>query len=185
MEIQIKTLLMNTRLVKEFKQFSIVALLFGSLFSFAAETQEILHFDRFYIAGSPSEKTLADFKKKTGAAIIDLRAAKDMGNCSEPAAASKLGLQYRKVTFEKADAINPDVIRDVDKAVSEAGNKPVLLFCKTGNRAAAWLAIHLVQKEKYSLDDALKVARDLGLKEDGERGVRQYFKTSGKQTGAS
>ena len=163
-------------LVKKFKLLCLFFFCILSLPALAAKNS-FAQYDRFYISGAPKEKDLEDFKKKTGAYVIDLRSINEMGSCSEPATAGKLGLQYRKVSFEKAENISPEVIRDIDKSVNEAGGKPVLLFCKTGNRAAAWLAIHLVEKQHMNLEEAVKIAQGVGLKADGEKGVRSYFKT--------
>lgn len=172
---------MQTLIVKKIKQLFIFALCFASAVVVAVEKSgDILRYEQFYIAGSPSEETLTAFKKKTGAVIVDLRSINELGNCSEPAVASKLGLQYRKVNFDKAEHISPEVIQGIDKAVIEAGARPVLLFCKTGNRAAAWLAIHLVQTKNKSIDESIRIAKGLGLKPDAEAGVREFLKTSEK-----
>lgn len=132
-------------------------------------------YGRFYISGQPSEDELAAFKKNTGAVVMDLRSIDELGNCSEPATVSKLGMQYGRVLFEKTETIDPKVISQIDEHVASAKDKPVFLFCKSGNRAAAWLAIHLVKKEKKSIDDAISIAKSTGLKTDMEKAVRTYL----------
>lgn len=119
---------------------------------------------------------MANFKKRDGGTVLDLRAIDELGNCSEPAAATKVGLQYNRVNFEKKKTIDPEVIAGIDKAVKDAGNKPILLFCKTGNRAAAWLAIHMVREEKKPLEEAIATAKLMGLKPDMEKAVRAYLR---------
>lgn len=141
-----------------------------------AHAAEFKHHGNIYVSGTPTEKQMADFKKQRGATVLDLRATDELGNCSEPAAATKVGLQYNRVNFDKKAKIEPQIIADIDQAVAAAGDKPILLFCKTGNRAAAWLAIHLVRKEGKPLEEAILTAKNLGLKTDMEKAVREYLR---------
>lgn len=133
-------------------------------------------FDRFYISSSPTESELADFKKQMGAMVIDLRSMDELGNCSEPATVSKLGMQYGRVLFEKKTEIDPKVIEDIDKQVDQSNDKPVLLFCKSGSRASAWLAIHLVKHKNKPVEEAITIAKTTGLKPEMEEAVRNYLK---------
>ncbi len=151
-----------------------ISLIFAFLIQ--ASAIEIKNYGNIYVAGTPTEQELASFKKRKGAVVLDLRAIDELGNCSEPATVAKLGLQYNRVNFAKDPKIDPQVIADIDKAVAQAHEKPILLFCKTGNRAAAWLAIHMVREEGRSLESALSVARGLGLKDDMEKAVREYLR---------
>lgn len=136
------------------------------------------HYGRFFVSGEPQEAELKKFKKEKGAVVLDLRNFDELGDHSEPAKVAKAGLQYSQVNFDaKAETINPEVIAGIDKVVKQAGNKPVLLFCKSGNRAASYVAIHLVRDEKMPLEDAIKIAKDLGLSEKMEPKVRAYLTT--------
>jgi protein tyrosine phosphatase (PTP) superfamily phosphohydrolase (DUF442 family) len=131
---------------------------------------------RFFISGQPTPQELKQFKKKTGAAVLDLRSIDELGNCSEPATVTSLGMQYGRVNFEKAAQIDPEVIASIDRLVDGTHDKPVFLFCKTGSRAAAWLAIHMVKKEKVPLEKAISIAREMGLKPAMEQATRQFLK---------
>jgi protein tyrosine phosphatase (PTP) superfamily phosphohydrolase (DUF442 family) len=42
----------------------------------------------------------------------------------------------------------------------------ILMHCSSGNRVAAWYAIHLVQQKNMARDDALAIARRNGLTKD-------------------
>lgn len=141
----------------------------------AAASTELPHYGRLYISAQPSDQVLADFKKREGAVVLDLRTMDELGNCSEPATTTRLGMRYQRVVFEKAQTIHPDVIAGIDRIVNASANKPVLVFCKTGNRASAWLAIHLVQQEQMPLENALALARGMGLKPAMEKSVRAYL----------
>lgn len=140
-----------------------------------ASTPSPVKHGRFYISDQPTENELTAFKKNTGAVVVDLRSIDELGNCSEPATVSKLGMQYGRVLFEKSTTIDPKVISQIDQQVADAKDKPVFLFCKSGNRASAWLAIHLVKKEKKSIDEAISIAKTSGLQIDMEKAVRTYL----------
>lgn len=144
-----------------------------------AKPTEIKNYGQFYISGTPTEQQLADFKKKNGgASVLDLRSFDELGNCTEPAATVKAGLQYNRVNFEAGTnpKIDPQVIADIDKAVAANDGKPMLLFCKSGSRAASWLAIHLVRDEKMPKEQAIAKAKELGLTPNMEKAVRTYLK---------
>lgn len=134
-----------------------------------------VNFDNIFISGTPTEAEMASFKKQKGATVVDLRAIDELGNCSEPATAVKLGLQYNRVNFEKKETLDPKVLAQLDEVVAEAQGKPILLFCKTGSRAAAWLATYLVQEKKMSIEESLEKAKTAGLTESMEKSVRSYL----------
>jgi protein tyrosine phosphatase (PTP) superfamily phosphohydrolase (DUF442 family) len=141
--------------------------------------KEAKHYGRFYVSGEPQEAELIKFKKQKGAVVVDLRNFDELGSYSEPSKVAKAGLQYSQVNFDaKADSINQDVISGIDKVVRGAGDKPVLLFCKSGNRAASYVAIHLVRDQKMPIEDAVKIAKDLGMTEKMEPKVRAYLKAN-------
>jgi protein tyrosine phosphatase (PTP) superfamily phosphohydrolase (DUF442 family) len=139
-------------------------------------TDPTIHqYKNLFIAGEPSATTLERFKKENrGAVVIDLRSITELGNCEQPANAAKLGMQYQKINFEKSETIDAKVIADIEERVDQAGHKPVLVFCKTGNRASAWLAIHLMKKEHMAVDEALRFAKDFGLRDEMAAKVRAF-----------
>lgn len=151
-------------------------MIFMLLFSWSAVATEFRNHGDIFVSGTPTEKELAAFKDLRGGTVLDLRAIDELGNCSEPAASARLGLQYNRVNFEKKDRLDPKIVAEIDQAVSARANKPILLFCKTGNRAAAWVAVHMVRVEKVPLEEAITEARRLGMKDDMESAVREYLR---------
>lgn len=136
---------------------------------------EAKHYGRIYVSAEPSEEDLAKFKKEKGAVVLDLREVKELGNCSQPASATKLGLKYNRVNFEAKETIDPGTIAMIDKAVEDAGNKPILLFCKSGARAAAYVAIRMAQKDHVPPEESIAAAKEMGLKGTMEKAVRNYL----------
>jgi protein tyrosine phosphatase (PTP) superfamily phosphohydrolase (DUF442 family) len=90
-----------------------------------------------------------------------------------------LGLEYFHVPLMAEGKIDPRAAQKLEDLHKKTHSKKQLLHCASGNRAAAWFASHLVVKDKFSLDDAFKVARNLGLtKKDLETAVTEYVKTT-------
>lgn len=146
---------------------------------------KIKSYGNYHIAAQPTEKELADFKKQTGAVVVDLRDFDELGNCSEPATVAKLDMKYERVMFDKDSAIDSSVIKSIDALVGQAKGKPVLVFCKTANRSSAWLAIHLVETQKKSVEEAISIARTTGLQEPMEKKVREYLAQKTSNTAAT
>lgn len=140
--------------------------------------ETVTQYGNYYFANAPDEAALAAFKKVGGTAVVDLRTTKEM-DCSEIALVGKLGMKYHNVQFSKTDPINKDTITQIEKIVKEADGKPVLLHCSTGNRAAAWLAVHLVEQNKVDAPTAMRVAEEAGLNSaDLKTKLATYLKTN-------
>ncbi|MGE0761904.1 MAG: sulfur transferase domain-containing protein [Bdellovibrionales bacterium] len=137
---------------------------------------QVTQYGQFYFSAAPDENALAEFKKRGGQAVVDLRTTKEM-DCSELAVATKLGLKYQNIQFKKAEPINKAVIAQIEKAVADSKGASILLHCETGNRAAAWLAIHLVTQDKMKPKEALSIAEEVGLRSaDLKTKVGTYLK---------
>lgn len=157
-------------------RFALVFLIFiGGLFAQAAESQ-LSHYKNFYFSGPVNKEILQDFKRQNGAVVIDVRGFDEKGDCGEAIIATKLGLKFFAAPMPKEKPITKDTIAQVEKFVKEAGNKPVLLYCSTGNRSAAWLAVHLVKTDKMPADEAVNIAKSVGLKSEAvEKEVREFI----------
>lgn len=77
-----------------------------------------------------------------GTRVIDLRGA-DEGTAEAAAAAAAAGVDYHNVPVPGA-AIDPDQVAEVARLIDQAGGRPVLLHCASGNRAGMiWGAVQL------------------------------------------
>lgn len=141
----------------------------------ASQKTEFFVYENIYLSATPSEQEMAEFKKRKGAEVLDLRSFNELGNCSEPASAAKLGLQYNRVNFDPNTKIDSQVIKGITEVVEKSSGQPILIFCKSGVRAAAWLSIYLHQVKELSLDEALRAGKERGLSEKMEKSVREYL----------
>lgn len=132
-------------------------------------------FKHMSFAGQPSPSDLEAAKKDGYKVIINLRAPSEI-DWDEKAAAEKLGLEYHQVTLlDKDGEIDAEAVTKLEDLHRATHKKKQLIHCSSGNRAAAWMAAHLIVKHKLSAEDALEVARPLGVtKKEVEDKVRNF-----------
>lgn len=121
---------------------------------------------------------MKSFKNEDGVAVIDLREFSEKGECGEAALAAKLDLKFFAAPMPKKDPITKATLADVDRVLAEiASDRPVLLYCSTGNRGAAWLVTYLVRTKNMTVDEAIAIAKTVGLTSAHvEELVRLYLK---------
>jgi protein tyrosine phosphatase (PTP) superfamily phosphohydrolase (DUF442 family) len=118
---------------------------------------------RLFIAGQPDDAALDEAQRQGVAAIINLRGPTEM-DWDEASAAVARNMAYHQVPLSGADPeFDPAVIARISSLVERYSDRRVLVHCASGNRAAAWLAIHLVQDHAMTTNAALEVARPAGL----------------------
>lgn len=118
---------------------------------------------RLYISGQPDAAGLDEAQRQGVGAIINLRGP-DESEWDEAQAAASRGIAYYQVPISGRDPnFDPAVINRISELVAQHPGEPVLVHCASGNRAAAWLAIHLVQDHGLGTDTALEIARPAGL----------------------
>ena len=133
-----------------------------------------------YLAGQTDAKALAAAKQAGVVAVINLRAPSETKGSSfdEAAVAAKAGLTYVTAMVDKPTKGSFDAgqFEGVSKAIAKFGSKKVLVYCSSGNRAAAWYASYLVGHQGASPKDAFAKAQTLGLlKVGGKRALGAYL----------
>jgi len=116
-------------------------------------------------SGQPAAEQLVQLAANGVAVVIDLRAPAEPRGFDEPAAAARLALEYHNVPVDGATigAREFDAVRSL---LSARPARPTLLHCKSANRVGAVLVPYLVLDEHRSRDDALRIARQVGLRSD-------------------
>ena len=139
---------------------------------------EVKQFYRLYIAGQPDAAGLAAARDAGVGVVINLRDPSEH-DWNEAAAAERLGLEYHNVPVS-GRALSRDAMERIHAIVQENPDEEILLHCTSGNRAAAWLAIHLVENEGMDPEDALAIGRETGLTSDSiAENVKAYLEASG------
>ncbi len=124
--------------------------------------EQVRQYKNLYFAGQPDEAALTHFKNLGGVAVINLRESGET-DFDEQAIVEKLGLEYYNFPVSGRKELSAATMEKIGKAVQKKGDVPVMIHCASGNRAAAWLATHLVTVHQDSLENALKVAKSVGL----------------------
>jgi uncharacterized protein (TIGR01244 family) len=120
---------------------------------------------RLRFSAQPDRVALAHAKAAGVEVVINLRPDAEMEplDFDERAAVEDLGMTYVHVPVPGDAPFPPEALDALDRAVAENEGREIWLHCSTGNRAAGWLATHLVRREGMEVDDALAVARRAGI----------------------
>ena len=116
-------------------------------------------------AGQPTAQQFEQLARGGVAIVVDLRAASEDRGFDEPGAAARLALEYHHIPVV-GGAIGPREFEAVRALLRGRGARPVLVHCKSANRVGAALIPYLVLDEHRSQEDALQIARQVGLRSD-------------------
>jgi protein tyrosine phosphatase (PTP) superfamily phosphohydrolase (DUF442 family) len=140
-----------------------------------SETTSATHLRHLWFSGPPDAPALEAAKQSGVRVVVDLREPWEVEG-DPRAAAEALGLVYYSAPVSKQGAFERESLERVEEIVRRHEGEETLLHCSTGNRAAGWLATHLVREHGMGLDDALAVGRRAGItKPDVEERVRAYL----------
>ena len=139
-------------------------------------SDNVTHVENLYFSGQVNTESLHMAKMQGVTTIINSRYPSEM-DWDEKSAAENLGLEYISIPISKtSDTFDPGTIAQIDAIVGERKGQKILMHCSSGNRVAAWYAIHLVDKRDMTEGDALDVARKNGLTREGmEKRVHTYL----------
>ncbi len=115
------------------------------------------------VGGVPAAAALPEIAKSFRT-VIDLRTEKEEGVTAERNTLASLAVRYVAVPLTADSFSSADVDR-VAAVLGEAQAAPVLLHCHSSNRVGGVVAV-LAHREGKSLDEALAVGREAGLKSD-------------------
>lgn len=130
---------------------------------------------RLYISAQPDSAALVDARRHDVGVIINLRESEEQ-TWDEARAASKEGLTYYNVPIaRKGTSFDQNAMKRISTLVQQHPNEKILLHCSSGNRAAAWLAIHLTNDHGIAIENSIVLAKMAGLTNAGvESRVRHY-----------
>lgn len=114
-------------------------------------------------AGQPSASQitqLAQFGTKT---VIDLRLPDEPRGFDEPAAVRAAGMTYHNIPVAPG-TLGDREFDELRALLGDESARPLLVHCGSANRVGALLIPHMVLDEKRSLDDALELAHQVGLR---------------------
>jgi uncharacterized protein (TIGR01244 family) len=126
---------------------------------------------RVYIAGQPSEESLARFKELGVTAVVNFRTQREMDNreyvpFDEAAALSGLEIEYHHLPIGGDDHPWRTEVVDELARVLEEHRGPVLIHCTVAWRASYVWTAYLVRHGGLSLDQALERGKAIALDEN-------------------
>ena len=139
-------------------------------------SDNVTHIENLYFSGQVDTESLHMAKLQGVTTIVNTRYPAEM-DWDEKSIAENLGLEYIIIPISRdSDTFDPQTIAQIDTVVRERKGQKILMHCSSGNRVAAWYAIHLIDKQNMKDDEALAVARKNGLTRAGmEKRVHTYL----------
>lgn len=116
-------------------------------------------------SGQPDAPALNAAKANGVEVVINLRAPSE-SEWPEATAAADRGLIYYNVPVDADAPFSRAAFERIEALIAEHPGQTTLIHCSTGNRAAGWLATHLVTRHQMSVSDAIAVARKAGITKD-------------------
>lgn len=126
-----------------------------------------------YLSGQPDEAGFEAARAGGVRTVINLRHDDEI-ELPEREVVEGLGMTYVHLSWDGEDELT-DEIFDRTRELLKSAEKPILLHCKSANRAGAvWLPFRVLDGG-LSFDEALAEARTVGLKKDAyEAKARGY-----------
>lgn len=137
--------------------------------------------DDLYIGPQPSEEDLVEAKRRGVKTVIDFRLPNETATDNESLAKSS-GLDYVNIPVNKTD-LSIDQLNELDKIMQER-ERPFLIHCGTGARAAMLLSLVKAQKNQWSAERTFDEARSMGFDIQGSPDFSAFVRsvTNGWQT---
>ena len=116
-----------------------------------------------YFSAQPDAAGVEAAKNAGVEVVINLRNPEEM-DWDEAGAVKQAGLTYYQVPISgEGPAFDENSMQRISALVKKHHRQPIWLHCSSGNRASAWLAVHLGQDHRMDIDQSIELARKAGL----------------------
>lgn len=120
--------------------------------------------DGRYSAGQPTAEQLQTLSAHGIGVVIDLRADSETPELDEAALVRSLGLDYHNLPVGGAAGLTRGNVQALDRLIADAGDRPLLVHCASGNRVGAMMALREAWLRGATSAHALEVGRSWGMK---------------------
>ena len=117
-----------------------------------------------FSAGQPSENQFQQLFQQGYRHLVCLREKSERGTGWEEARAKELGVRFTRIEISGNDSLTKANAIEVAAAITIAGDAPTLVYCGGSNRVGAMLAMRACLLEGKSVDEAIKLGQDAGMK---------------------
>ena len=117
--------------------------------------------DRLYCMGQPQKMDLLTFREAGITRIINLRPVSEWVGWDQAAMATELQLQYLCIPVATSKDLDREHVNALIQAIE--GDDPVLIYCATGNRVGALLALAAAWEMGYSPEQAFELGLAAGM----------------------
>ena len=141
--------------------------------------ENVVKVKHLYFSAQPDAAGINAAKDAGVEVVINLRSPKEM-DWDEAGAVTQAGLTYYQVPISgEGPAFDQNSMQRISALVKKHHRQPVWLHCSSGNRASAWLAVHLAQDHRMDIDQSIELARKAGLTNaELEARVRTYVSSA-------
>jgi protein tyrosine phosphatase (PTP) superfamily phosphohydrolase (DUF442 family) len=137
--------------------------------------ESVTRVSRLWFAGQPDPAGFEAARDSGVGLVINLREPDEL-DWDEAAAVESLGMSYASVPIPRQGPLPASALEEIELLVKEHPDEQVLVHCASGQRAAGWLATHMVSRHGMETEPALDVARRAGMTSSGmEQRVRDYI----------
>ena len=116
-------------------------------------------------AGQPNEEHLRRLAEAGYKTIIDLRTLEENRGLDEKEAIRETGMRYVNIPVDH-EKVEDETFERFRELVRNPACRPVLVHCSSANRVGALLVPYLVLDEGKTREEALEIARQVGLRSD-------------------
>jgi|GEM_PF-2869425 len=85
--------------------------------------------------------------------------------------AQTLGIEYHQIPLMNRGKINPKSVDRIEALLQSRKGKKALVYCSSGNRAAAWYSLHRSINSAINSEQAIGYGDNMGLKNRKLRGI--------------
>lgn len=128
---------------------------------------------QIWVGATPREADLELAQRRGVTTVLDLTSAEEASRAPESevdaeAACRRLGLLYVQPEGFEGGMPDPAAVDFVLEMLRANGERPLLMYCTTGRRCAAFLAIHRAADLGVPLEEAIAEARRAGMSPEDE-----------------
>ena len=116
------------------------------------------------VGGQPTKAEFEILVQAGFATLVNLRTEAEPGTWDEESAARARGLVYVSLPVPGEEAFTEENAAKLFEILSTA-RRPLLVHCRTGNRAGALFAIRAARSDRLSIEEAIAIGEAAGLAE--------------------